>query len=81
MDEKVTADAGYESPETDLFLAQNGPIRLIKPANYEARKTKKFKRNVIDTPHSGECQSAIQSSRISRTIFFIVRILLPSTYW
>ena len=38
--EKVTADAGYESLENYLFLEQNGQISFIKPANYEARKTK-----------------------------------------
>ena len=41
--EKVTADAGYESLENYLFLEQNGQISFIKPANYEARKTKKSK--------------------------------------
>ena len=44
--EKVTADAGYESLQNYLFLEQNGQISFIKPANYEARKTKKFKQQI-----------------------------------
>lgn len=44
--EKVTADAGYKSLENNLFLEQNGRESFIKPANYEAQKTKKFKRQI-----------------------------------
>ena len=39
---EVTADAGYESMENYLFLEHNGQVSFIKPANYEAKKTKKF---------------------------------------
>ena len=42
----VTADAGYESLENYLFLEENGQLSLIKPANYEAQKTKKFKKQI-----------------------------------
>ena len=44
--EEVTADAGYESLENYLFLEENGQVSFIKPANYEAQKTKKFKQKV-----------------------------------
>ena len=43
---EVTADAGYESLENYLFLEENGQLSFIKPANYEAQKTKKFKKQV-----------------------------------
>ena len=44
--EEVTADAGYESLENYLFLEENGQMSFIKPANYEAQKTKKFKQKI-----------------------------------
>jgi len=44
--EEVTADAGYESLENYLFLEENGQVSFIKPANYEAQKTKKFKQRI-----------------------------------
>ena len=40
---EVTADAGYESMENYLYLEENGQMSFIKPANYEAQKTKKYK--------------------------------------
>ena len=43
---EVTADAGYESLENYLFLEENGQVSFIKPANYEAKKTKKFKQQI-----------------------------------
>ena len=42
----MTADAGYESLENYLFLEENGQVSFIKPANYEAQKTKKFKQKI-----------------------------------
>jgi hypothetical protein len=39
----VTADAGYESEENYAYLAENRRKAYIKPANYEGRKTKKFR--------------------------------------
>ena len=41
--EEVTADAGYESLDNYLYLEQNGQTSFIKPANYEQKKSKKFK--------------------------------------
>ena len=43
---EVTADAGYESLENYLFLEQNGQMSFIKPTNYEAKKTTKFKKKI-----------------------------------
>ena len=44
--EEVTADAGYESLENYLYLEANGQTSFIKPANYEAQKTKKFRSQI-----------------------------------
>jgi len=44
--EEVTADAGYESLDNYLFLEDNGEVSFIKPANYEAQRTKKFKQRI-----------------------------------
>ena len=44
--EEVTADAGYESLENYLYLEANGQMCFIKPSNYEAQKTKKFKSQI-----------------------------------
>ena len=44
--EEVTADAGYESLENYLYLEGNGQMSFIKPSNYEAQKTKKFKQKI-----------------------------------
>ena len=44
--EEVTADAGYESIENYLYLEANGQMCFIKPSNYEAQKTKKFKSQI-----------------------------------
>lgn len=44
--EEVVADAGYESLENYLYLDQHGQVCLIKPTNYEQKKTKKFQKQV-----------------------------------
>jgi transposase len=44
--EKVTADSGYESEENYVYLAENKQRAYVKPANYERRKTKKFREDV-----------------------------------
>lgn len=44
--EEVTADAGYESLDNYLYLEANGQISFIKPSNYEAQKTKKFRAQI-----------------------------------
>ena len=44
--EEVTADAGYESLDNYLYLEASGQISFIKPSNYEAQKTKKYKSQI-----------------------------------
>ena len=44
--EEVTADAGYESLDNYLYLEGNGQISFIKPSNYEAQKTKKYRSQI-----------------------------------
>ena len=44
--EEVTADAGYESEENYLYLEANGQMSFIKPSNYEAQKTKKYRSQI-----------------------------------
>lgn len=44
--EEVTADAGYESLDNYLYLESNGQLSFIKPSNYEAQKTKKYKSQI-----------------------------------
>lgn len=44
--EEVVADAGYESEDNYLYLEANGQMSFIKPANYEAMKTKKFRSQI-----------------------------------
>ena len=41
--EEVVADAGYESEDNYLYLEANGQMSFIKPSNYEAQKTKKYR--------------------------------------
>lgn len=42
--EEVVADAGYESLENYLYLESNGQLCFIKPANYDQKRTGKFKK-------------------------------------
>ena len=44
--EETVADAGYESQENYLVLAQNKQVCFIKPASYDQKKTKKFNRQI-----------------------------------
>ena len=44
--EEVSADAGYESEDNYLYLEANGQLSFIKPSNYEAQKTKKYKAQI-----------------------------------
>lgn len=44
--EEVVADAGYESEENYLYLERNGQMSFIKPANYEQKRTAKFKKQI-----------------------------------
>lgn len=43
---KIIADAGYESEENYMFLETNGQLSFIKTANYETRKTRKYKNDI-----------------------------------
>lgn len=43
MVENINADARYESPDNYLYPEANGQLGYIKPTNYEAQKTKKFR--------------------------------------
>ena len=42
--EKIVADAGYESEENYVYLAENNLTSYIKPSNYEQSKTRKYKK-------------------------------------
>ena len=44
--EEVTADAGYESLDNYLYLESNRQVSFIKPSNYEAQKTKKYRAQI-----------------------------------
>ena len=43
---KIVADAGYESEENYVFLAENNLTSYIKPSNYEKSKTRKYKKEM-----------------------------------
>ena len=42
----IVADAGYESLDNYLYLEENGQASFIKPINYEAQKSRKFKNQI-----------------------------------
>lgn len=42
--DKIVADAGYESEENYVYLAENNLTSYIKPSNYEKSKTRKYKK-------------------------------------
>ena len=42
----ITADAGYASEENYTYLEKNEQKAYIKPADYEMRKTRKFRKNI-----------------------------------
>ena len=42
----IIADAGYASEENYTYLEENEQNAYIKPADYEIRKTKKYKKNI-----------------------------------
>jgi len=44
--EEVVADAGYESLENYLYLESNDQLCFIKPANYDQKKSGKFKKQI-----------------------------------
>lgn len=44
--ENIIADAGYASEENYTYLEENEQKAYIKPADYEIRKTRKYKNNI-----------------------------------
>lgn len=42
----IIADAGYASEENYTYLEENEQNAYIKPADYEIKKTKKYKSNI-----------------------------------
>lgn len=44
--ENIITDAGYASEENYTYLEQNEQKAYIKPADYEVRKTRKFKKDI-----------------------------------
>ena len=44
--ENIIADAGYASEENYTYLEENRQNAYIKPADYEIRKTRKYKQNI-----------------------------------
>lgn len=42
--DKIVADAGYESEENYVYLAENKLTSYIKPSNYEQSKTRRYKK-------------------------------------
>lgn len=44
--EEVTADAGYESLDNYLYLESTGQTCMIKPANYDQKKQRKFRKQI-----------------------------------
>ena len=56
----IIADAGYAGEENDTYLEQNGQNAYIKPADYEIRKTRKFKKDIYrveNLPYDPETDS------------------------
>lgn len=43
---KIVTDAGYESEENYVFLAEKRLSSYIKPSNYEKPKTRKYKKDM-----------------------------------
>lgn len=44
--DNIIADAGYAGEENYTYLEKNGQKAYIKPADYEIRKTRKYKKNI-----------------------------------
>jgi hypothetical protein len=49
----ITADAGYESEENYAYFEEKKQKGYIKPANYERRKTKKFREDISERENMG----------------------------
>ena len=58
--ENIIADAGYASEENYTYLEQNVQKAYIKPADYEVRKTRKFRKDIYrveNMPYDPESDS------------------------
>mgnify|MGYP000852634126 FL=1 len=53
---RVVADSGYESEENYLYLKQNQIEAFIKPANYELKKTRKYKNDISRKENMTYCK-------------------------
>ena len=67
--EEVVADAGYESLENYLYLEQNGQMCFIKPANYDQKKTSKFRKQVgrienMEYDPEEDCFTCVQGRKL-----------------
>ncbi len=68
--DSVTADAGYERLGNYLFLEANGQMSFIKPANYEQRKSAKFRKQLgrmenMDYDADEDCYTCANGRRLS----------------
>ncbi len=60
--ENIIADAGYASEENYTYLEEHGQIAYIKPADYEVKKTRKYKKDIYrveNMPYDAENDSYI----------------------
>ncbi len=58
--ENIIADAGYASEENYTYLEAKGQKAYIKPADYEVRKTRKYRKDIYrveNMPYDGESDS------------------------
>ena len=67
---EVTADAGYESLENYLYLEKHGQLSFIKPTNYEAKKTRKFREQIgrienMSYNADNDCFTCVQGRTLS----------------
>lgn len=68
--EEVVADAGYESQENYLYLDVTGQTCFIKPANYDQKKSAKFKKQIgrVENMHydpEEDCFTCAQGRRLT----------------
>ena len=68
--DSVTADAGYERLGNYLYLEANGQMSFIKPANYEQRKSTKFRKQLgrmenMDYDADEDCYTCANGRKLS----------------
>lgn len=66
---EVTADAGYESLENYLYLDSTGQTCLIKPTNYDQKKSRKFRKQIgrvenMDYDPGEDCFTCVQGRKL-----------------